>query len=137
MSRLRSAIGPRQTVCGRLWHLRMDHLRFVAFAEHERVAANPLALWIVIKEIDHCVECARQIYVVAVDERENVARSAFETFIDRVHLATIFFTHPVSELVFVTANDGNTLVGAAAIDDDVLERFMPLVQYRQSRLFQV
>src|ERR1044071_4266009 len=114
----------------------MDHLRLVTFAEHDRVAANPFAFGIVGKVTHHGVECAGQINIVAVDERENVAGGFFEPFIDRVYLSTIFFTYPVSQLVLVAANDRNTLISAAAVDDDVFERLITLIQYRQNRLFQ-
>src|SRR4029079_8545768 len=114
----------------------MDQSRVVTFAEHDRVAANPFAFGIVGKVTHHCVECAGQINIVAVDERENVARGFFETFVDRVYLSTIFFTYPISQLVLVAANDRNTLISAAAIDDDVFEWLITLIQYRQDGLFQ-
>src|ERR1700741_713829 len=114
----------------------MDQSRVVTFAKHDRVAANPFGLGIVGKVTHHCVECAGQINIVAVDERENVARGFFETFVDRVYLPAIFFTYPVSQLVLVAANDRDTLISASSVDDDVLERLITLIQYRQDRLFQ-
>src|SRR6202008_2893586 len=111
MPRLWSAISPRQTMCGRLRHHCMDHTRLVALAKHERVAADPVAAGIVCKVTHDGIECAGKVNIVAIDKSENVSGGPFETFVDRVHLAAILFTHPVRQLVFVAPNDGDTVVG--------------------------
>src|SRR5690242_9080730 len=116
MSGLRSTIGPRQTVRSREWHDGVNHCRLVTLAKHDRVATNPVAFRVVDEMTDRGVECTRQVDVVAVEKRDHVASHSFEAFIDCVYLATIFFTHPVSKLVFVALDDRNTVVRAAAID---------------------
>ena len=83
----------------------------------------------------HCVESAGQVNVVTVDKGDNVASRAFEALVDCVYLAAIFFAFPVGQFVFVAADDGNAFIGAATVDDDVLERLITLIQNRQDRLF--
>src|SRR5262249_1670462 len=115
MSRLRSTVGPRQTVCSRARHDGVNHSSIVPFAKHDRVATKPVAFRTIDKVTDSGVECARKINVVAVEKRDYFTRRSFEAFVDCVHLPTIFFTHPVSELGLVAFNYGNTLIRAAAI----------------------
>src|SRR5215218_9195278 len=114
----------------------MNQSRLMAFTEHDRVATHPLALGVIGEVIHHRVEGSGQLYVVAVDERENVAGGSLKALVDRVYLAAILFTFPIGEFVFVAANDRNAFVGAAAVDDDVLERLITLIQDGEDRLFQ-
>src|SRR5215213_5236860 len=88
---LRRAIRPRQAVRSRARHYGVNQPRLVAVAEHDRVAANPLALGVLSEVAQHRIEGTGQVNVVAVDEGENVARGSFETLVDRVHLAAILF----------------------------------------------
>ena len=91
---------------------------------------------ILIEVTHHGVERARQVNIVAVDESENVSSRFFESLVDRMHLPAIFFTHPVSKTVFVATNNRNAFVSAAAVDHDVLERLVSLLEHGQDRLFQ-
>src|SRR5215208_3112483 len=108
----------------------------MSLAEHDGVAAHPLALRTSVKVAHHSVEGARQINIITVDECYNVASDLLETLVDCVHLPAIFFTHPVSQPAFIATNDRGTFVGAATIDHDVFERFVSLLQHGQDRLFQ-
>jgi len=85
--------------------------------------------------IDRGIEGTGEIYVVAVDESKNVACRTLKSFVDCVHLASILFADPVSEVLFVALDYVDSFIRAAAIDDDVLQRFVSLVEYRQNRLF--
>lgn len=52
-------------------------------------------------------------------------------------LALVRFTYPVSELFLVFLDDLHAAVGAAAVDDDVLQVGVVLQQDRADGLFQV
>src|ERR1043165_2265711 len=121
---------------GRARHDSVNQARLMTLAKHDRVAANPLGLRMLGEVTHDGVESAWEVNVVAVDESDNVAGGTCESLVDRVHLSTIFFAFPVGELVFVAADDRNTLVSAGTVDDDVLERLVTLIQHREDRLFQ-
>ncbi len=98
-------------------------------AEHDRVAANPLAFGILIEVTHRGVEHPGQVNIVAVDECEDIPGRFLETLVDRMNLPAIFFTHPVRKLVFIPANDRDAFVSAATVDHDVLERLVALLEH--------
>src|SRR6185369_3598503 len=135
MTGLRSFVGPTQTVRGRLRDNRMNDARLVADAEHHCIAANPFGLWMTVEVIDGGIEGAGEINIVAVEETKDVACRTLKTFVDGVHLASILFADPVSKVLLVAFDYIDTFIRAAAVDDDVLQRFVSLIQYRLNRLF--
>src|SRR5688572_7161434 len=114
----------------------MNDAGLVTFAEHDRIAADPRTLRMLREVVHHSRERAGQIEIVAVEKGEDVSGRAFESFIDRVDLSAILFADPVGEAIFVLANDRDAFVSAAAVDDDVLERFVALLQDGKDRLFE-
>jgi len=111
-------------------------VRLVAIAEHDRVAANPFALRILSEVIYNGVECAGKINVVAVDERNDVSRRFRESLVDCVDLPAIFFSFSMRQSMLVFPNDRNAFICAAAVDNDVFERLVALIENGQDRLFQ-
>src|SRR5216683_3082778 len=66
-SRLRSFVGPRESLRGGLRHDRVNSFRFLeALAKKDGLTAEPFSAWIGVELIDDCRERARQIDVVAV-----------------------------------------------------------------------
>src|SRR6266404_6218815 len=108
----------------------------MSFTEHDRVTAIPFAGLMIFKVTHHRVERARQIDIVAINEAEYVAGRLLKALINRMDLTPIFFTDPEGEPIFIAPNDLYRFVGAAAVDDDVLEIGIILVEHRQNRLFQ-
>ena len=82
------------------------------------------------------VERSRQVNVIAVEERADIAGGFRESLVDCVDLAAVFFALPVSKTILVTTNHFDAFVSAATVDDHVLERFVSLVQHGQYRLFE-
>src|SRR5687767_9775697 len=52
-------------------------------------------------------------------------------------LAAIRFAYPMSQVLFETSNNGNTLIGRATVRYDEFQVPIILVEYRTDRLFQV
>ena|SRR5438128_3139394 len=106
------------------------------FTKHDGVATNPLTVSMSFEMIGDGRQRARQIEIVAVDKAKDIARGLLETFIDGMHLPAIFLADPVGEMLFVLTNDVDAFVVAAAVDDDVLKRLVPLIEHRQDRFFE-
>src|SRR4029078_10276447 len=106
----------------------MNHFGAVTFTKHLCIATHPFRLWMVMKVLHHCVEGARKIKIVTVNKSENVAGYFFQSFIDRVHLSTIFLTDPVGESMFVLFDNVYAVVRAAAVDNNIFKVVVPLVK---------
>src|SRR5205807_6752151 len=107
------------------------------WAKHDRIAAEPLAIRMLLEIINYSIERARQIKIVAIDISEYVARRSCQTFIDRVHLPAILITFPVSQTIFIALDYADTLVRAATVDDNVLERLTLLIKHRAHGLLEI
>jgi hypothetical protein len=66
--------------------------------------------------------------VVAVDVAVHVARGPREPLVDGVALPGVFLTHPPREPVGVALDDVHAVVGAAAVDDEVFQVRVALVE---------
>src|SRR5258707_6240850 len=80
-------------------------------------------------------ERSRQIQIVAIQKTENITRRLRNPFVDCMDLATIFFAHPVGQMLFIALDDFDSFIRAATVDDDVFEIRILLIEYRQNRLF--
>src|SRR5437016_13016123 len=103
---------------GRLGNVGFDALRRMSVAEQDRVAAQPLTLRVFAKNAHRRGECARQIDVVAVEERGHVAGDPLDAFVDGVNLSAIWLADPVGEMPFVTVDDVDAVIAASTVDDD-------------------
>src|SRR5688572_29786751 len=90
VSGLRCAIGPRQAVRRGTWYHGVDDFSFVARAEHDGVAADPVTFRMLLEVVHHCVESARKINVVTINESANVAGRLSEPFVYGMDLAAVF-----------------------------------------------
>src|SRR6266581_3333081 len=106
------------------------------FTKHDRVATNPLTVRMSFEMIGDGRQRAGQIEIVAVEKTKDVARGALETFVDGLHLPAIFLADPIAQMLFVLTNHVDAFVVAAAVDDDVLKRFVSLIEHRQDRFFE-
>ena len=83
--------------------------------------------------LGHPVEGSRQIEVVAVQIGPEIAGGPRHPLVDRVALAPVLATFPVGEPVGVPPDDLDRAVRRAAIDDDVFEVRIALVEDRADR----
>ena len=65
-------------------------------------------------------ERIRQIIIIAVNPRNNLAGRPRKTLVDRVRLPAIRFADPVRQPFFVLANDLDRAIRAAAIHHNIL-----------------
>src|SRR5688500_11243632 len=133
---LRRQVRPAKAMRRRLRDFRTDDSRFVTFTKHNRVAADPLAFRMLGEVVHYGRKRSGKIEIVAVEKGEDVASCSFESFINRMDLAAILFAYPVGETIFVLLDDRDAFVSAAAVDHDVLERFVTLFQDGKDRLFE-
>jgi hypothetical protein len=59
-----------------------------------------------------------------------------EAFVDRVRLSAVGLAHPPGEAILVAADHLDAPVRGTAVDHDVLDRLVVLLQYRPHRLLQ-
>ena len=83
------------------------------------------------------VERSRKIEIVAVEPTDNLASRHTKALVDRIRLPVVGFRNPVCEVSFVALDDRDAFVGAASIDNDVLEISIVLEQHRAERAFNV
>src|SRR5215470_5507268 len=107
----------------------------MSVAEHKRVTAYPTASRMFCKMRGHGGECAGQVNIITINEGDNIPGHLLQSFVDGVHLAAVFFAHPVGKPPFVTTKDGHSLVCASAIENDVFEVRIALIQDRENRFF--
>src|SRR5258705_8580341 len=136
MARLGRRIGPGQTVRRRLWHHAGNELRRATVAKHDRVAANPFTVCMILEILSDGGEAARQIDVVAIDETKDLAGAFLQPFVDGMDLAAIFFADPIRYLAFITPDDCHRFIGAAAVYDEVFEVWIILIKHGQNRFFE-
>ena len=79
---------------------------------------------------------SRQIEIVRVEPAENISRRQRKAFIEGVSLTAILFTFPVRQVALVFLDDLGAVVGAPAVDDDVLQVRILLADHGQDRLLQ-
>src|SRR5678815_249221 len=106
----------------------MNHFSFVSLSKHHRIAAHPFAFRMLLKVRHDRIEGTRQIDIIAVDERKNITGNPLQTFVDGMYLSAVFFTHPISQAILVSTNNGDTIVRAAAINNDVFKVLVTLIQ---------
>ena len=75
--------------------------------------------------------------IVAVQPRPDVAVDMRKSFVQSVTLPVIGLAFPVAEVRFITANDLDTLIGAAAIDHDHFEVGIILREERTQRRLKI
>src|SRR5690606_21649985 len=100
----------------------------ILLVETAAVADDGAAIGIVGEGFADAVKRTRLQEVVAAEPVENRARAPRETLVDGVGLAAVAFAHPAREPRPVFADDGNGIVGAAAVDDVVFEIRISLQQ---------
>ena len=69
----------------------------------------------------HFTECARVIKVVGIEPREDLAGSHRPAFGNGIALAPIGLTGPVAQAITVPLQDAEGVIGAARVEDDILE----------------
>src|SRR5258706_11720426 len=106
----------------------------MALTKHDRIAANPLTVRIILEILCYGGECSGQIDIVAVDKGEDVAGGQFESFVNRVDLPAIFLANPIRQPIFIAANDLDSFIRAAPVDDYVFEVGILLIEDLQHRL---
>ena len=79
---------------------------------------------------------SRQKIIVAVQPAKHIAGGLRQSFVDRMTLTAIFFAAPTGQPRFVSANDRDAFVRAAAIHNDVFQLRVVLQQDRTNRLLQ-
>src|SRR5262245_41574232 len=72
--------------------------------------------------------------IVRVQPTENIAGGEFECSIDCVSLSPIPLAHPAGEKLLIAFDDGDAVVAAAPVHDDVFQVWVALVEDRQNRL---
>src|ERR1700694_3601758 len=106
----------------------------MSFPEHQGVAANPLAPRMAVEVVSHSRERARQVHIITVHESHDLASCLCHALVDGLDLPAIFLAYPKRQLLFIAMNYFDAVVAAFAVDDDVLQRFVTLVENRKDRL---
>ena len=83
----------------------------------------------------HPVQGARTKKIVAVEPGDHLPISQPEALVDGLGLAAVGFDNQVIQAVAVAFENVDGAVGRCAIDDDVLEVGILLVEYGEQRLF--
>ena len=97
---------------------------------HEQVAADdrrPAAR----RRRAQFAQRAREVQVVRVLPAHVFAGGALEALVDGMRLAPVRLAFPMGQVAFVFADDVHAAVGGAAVDDDVLQPRIPLIQHGQ------
>ena len=81
-------------------------------------------------------EGARQIDVVGVEPAQKVTGGSSEALLQSVILSLIWLANPVGQVGLVPTDDLYAAVGGAAINDDVLQVWVLLVENGQDSLFE-
>src|SRR5829696_6762964 len=76
------------------------------------------------------VERPGQVMIIAVDVGHPLARRAPQTLVERMGLPAVRLRDPPGQPIRVPLYDRDRAVGRAAVDDDVLEVLIPLVEHR-------
>ena len=71
-----------------------------------------------------------QMEVVAVQNAYNFAGAMAKALVDAVSLSGVGFAHPITQPIGIALDDAHALIGAAAIDHDVFEVRVALIEHR-------
>src|SRR5215475_7870110 len=112
----------------RFWHVALDKLGCATLAKHYRIAADPFAVRMILKVLRDRRERSRQVNIITINETKDLSRSFLETFVDSVHLASVFFTDPERQPVLVTSDDIYSFIRAAAVNYDVFKIWIILIE---------
>src|ERR1051325_5467405 len=121
----------------RFRNYRFDRFVWPPVTKHDRVATHPFGICVILEMLCDRGERSRQIEIVAVNKREDLAGGSLDAFVDGVHLTAIFFAHPESQSIFVSTNDRNRFIRTTAVDDDVFEVWIILIQDGSNSFLQV
>ena len=80
------------------------------------------------------VHRARLITIIRIQPRQDVPRGPSPALVDGIRLPVVRLRYPVNQPGFIPANHLHAAVGAAAVDDDVLQVGVSLQQYRPDGL---
>jgi FkbM family methyltransferase len=78
-----------------------------------------------------------QVEVITVDVRDDVAGRPVEPLVDRMRLSVVRLADPACDPIVVTAQDVDRAVVRAAVDDEILEVGISLLEHRANRALQI
>src|SRR6516225_146140 len=84
--------------------------------------------------VGYSIQGTFQVVIVAVEVRDDITSGSPETLVDGVRLAAIFLAYPVGQPALVFPNNFDTPICAAAVDDDVFQIRIILIENRVYRL---
>ena len=112
-------------------------MRLAVLSHVNAIAIDHASLWIFREHTGHALKNARFKQIVAVQPGPDLPVNMREPFIQGVTLPAILLAFPMAQKRFITADDLDALIGAAAIDHDQFEIGIILLKKRTQRRLEI